>query len=131
MAEDKGVVQGKGEQHIVAHKQVSNEGCGNGGDQQGDQGRHGKVEHQDFKDEDSACDGSLKNSCNGTGSTTADQQRCGFIIEPEQAGEVGTDGRAGKHDGCLRSDRPPESQGQGTGDQGGKGVVWPDLTVIF
>ena len=127
----KGLADGKGKNHLFAHQEIGDYDRSDRGEQEGNDGPGGQIEHQYFEGEDQGRNGGLKDTCNGTGSATSHQQENAFIIESEQVPDVGSYGRAGEHNGSLKSHRSTQSHRQRRGQHGAPGIVGFQMSFPF
>ena len=111
------------DQDLLSQQQFRGDGTRCGGHEQGNDGRDGEVEHQDFQAEDHCRNGRGKDRCHGPGSTATDQQDRCFVIQAEQLSEGGADGRAGRDDRGLKPDAPSETCCKRTAKKGRKNFV--------
>ena len=119
------------EHHVVAQKEQGHDGAGGGGEQQGQDGAAGEVEHEDLESEDDGSDGGLEDGGHGRCGAAGQQQSGLPGVKPEKTGHVGADGGTRQHNGGLQSHGAAEADGDGAGHHGGIDVVEAQLAVAF
>ncbi len=122
---------GVGEHGIHAVEQVGDGGGRDGSHQQRQNGGHGEVEEQHLNDKQNTGNGGLEDTGDGTGCTTTHQDHQAVLFQSEETSQVGTDGGACEHDGCLGTHRSAEADGYGAGCQRGVDIVWFDAALAL
>ena len=101
----------------LPHEDVRDQNAGSRSQNERDERGHGQVQGKDFDHEDDAGDRDFEDGREGGGRPATQQQRAGFGVQVEQAGEIGPYGCACAHCRAFQTDRSAEADGERGGDQ--------------
>ena len=112
------LVQMEAEHGFLPGDNVGQRGCRHRRDEQGQQRGHRQVYHEHLQREHQPRDGCLEDAGHSTRRAASHEEHQRAVLHLEDATQIGADGRAGKHDGCLRPHRTAEADGDGAGQDG-------------
>ena len=89
------------EQGIATRENVTETGCRDAGYQDGEQGSHGQIEHQNLQRKDQTGKRSFEDARDGGRSTATNQKHHRAGIHVEESSQIASYGRPCKHNRCF------------------------------